>query len=344
MPEPSILPQPDGPTAPFQLGLIGLANQGKEHLQAASRSTKVQFVAVCDSNPTLLDEVRAQHPGLACYQAVEQLVADPAVQGIVLALPHHVYPTYWELLAQSGKPLLKEKPLGRNLDEARAFVEAVETAGGLLWPAIQRREHPSYVALKRRLTELSQAPENAPFKIMGMEASLYLGFSRGLTDRSWRGQFTQAGGGVLLDAGYHLVDLAHYILGSIELLGASLWLEGYPARPEDLEDEAIVHARGGAAWVRLACGRHATKQERVVLETSRGVLEATREGVSFDGVEFFRCERDWQHAMADQLDVFADAVREGLRNTFVVAEQIPAMAFIERAYGMTRLNLPGGVR
>lgn len=344
MPEPSILPQPDGPTAPFQLGLIGLANQGKEHLQAASRSTKVQFVAVCDSNPTLLDELRAQHPGLACYQAVEQLVADPAVQGIVLALPHHVYPTYWELLAQSGKPLLKEKPLGRNLDEARAFVEAVETFGGLLWPAIQRREHPSYVALKRRLLELGTTAAGSPLKIRGLEASLYLGLPAGLSESGWRGEFQQAGGGVLLDAGYHLVDLAHYVLGSLELLGASLWREGFPARPEDLEDEAIVHARGGEAWVRLACGRRGRKQERVLIETNAGVLEATREGVSFDGVEFFRCERDWQQAMADQLDVFADAVRQGLRNTFVVAEQIPAMAFIERAYGMTRLNLPGGVR
>jgi predicted dehydrogenase len=324
--------------AVFNLGLVGLANQGKEHLNAMPRCTRARFVAVCDSNEALRAEVTAAHPSLRAYATVEELVADPEVRGIVLALPHHVYPTCWGVLASSGKHLLKEKPLGRTLDEARLFVEEMARGGALFLTAIQRREHPSYVRLRELLSELRQQGA----RVHGLEASLFLGFPPGRGAQGWRGAFDSAGGGVLLDAGYHLVDLAHFLLGSLDLLAASLWCGVEPARPEDLEDAAVIHARGGDAWVRLAFGVGGVKQERVVLDTSLGMLEADREGVWRDGHEVFRCARDWQQAMADQLDHFADAVQRGERNEPVVWDQLPAMAFIERAYGLARLNMPGG--
>ncbi|MEB3330661.1 MAG: hypothetical protein VKQ33_15655, partial [Candidatus Sericytochromatia bacterium] len=133
-----------------------------------------------------------------------------------------------------------------------------------------------------------------------------------------------------------------FLLGSLDLLAASLWRARQPARPEELEDEAIIHARGGGAWVRLACGRAGRKHERVVVETTLGRFVTDRERGTREDVELLTCPRAWEQALVDQLDAFVAEARDAARHEPAVWDQLPAMAFIERAYGLARLSLPQG--
>ena len=54
-------------------------------------------------------------------------------------------------------------------------------------------------------------------------------------------------------AGYHLVDLTLFLLGSFEVIHTNLWKGKEPATPSMLETEATVLGRSGRTWLRIEC-------------------------------------------------------------------------------------------
>jgi predicted dehydrogenase len=325
----------------LRLGLIGASNQGREHLQGAAFSDKARFAVVCDASEDVRVQVREDYPQVPCVATIREMMEEVELDGVVLALPHHVYCEIWQELMVAGLPTLKEKPLGRTLSEANRFIAEARKAGCPLVTAIQRREHQSYRILKEQLPGAV---------VRSIRADLHLGFDPNETPRSWRGDPSNAGGGALLDSGYHMVDLVHYLVGPITLFSASIWAQDSPGLPEMLETDATLLGRSGATWVRIESqvgGRPDSsrpsgyaKNEEVVLETDRGVFVADRSQVVRNGETIWTGARDWQQAMTAQIDAFAERIRTDRFDDPNVWAQIPAMRVIEEAYGLARLVGP----
>jgi predicted dehydrogenase len=145
-------------------------------------------------------------------------LVSPADQGKehLNAMPHCTRPRF-VAVCDSNQALRAEVPAAHPSLRAYATVEELARGGALILTAIQRH-HPSYVRLGELLTEI----RHQGARVHGLEASLSLGFPPGRScAQGWRGAFDSAGGGVLLDAFHHLVDLAHFLLGSLDLLAAS---------------------------------------------------------------------------------------------------------------------------
>ena len=56
-------------------------------------------------------------------------IEHPETDVVVVALPNFLHEEAIALAAAAGKPVLCTKPLGRNAEEARRMLEAVEKAG-----------------------------------------------------------------------------------------------------------------------------------------------------------------------------------------------------------------------
>ena len=108
--------------------------------------------------------------------------------------------------------------------------------------AIQRRTHSSYEYLKGLLTGET---------ITALSATLHLGFDPTEKPASWRGVSLQAGGGALLDSGYHMIDLAFYFLSHFNLIDANVWFNGQLGTAEMLDTDASLVGRSGQTWVRI---------------------------------------------------------------------------------------------
>ncbi len=81
-----------------------------------------------DSRPQRLKEVDTRYPGIAVYESVEDALADPSLDAMVIATPAT---THYELVKkclQLGKPVLVEKPITTNTEQA---VELIELADSL---------------------------------------------------------------------------------------------------------------------------------------------------------------------------------------------------------------------
>lgn len=319
-----------------RLAIIGLGNQGQEHLKAAILSEEVELVAGVDSDAGILQQVNCLYSdlNLSLHNHISEL-RQYDLDGVILALPHHCYIDLWQEILSLGIPLLKEKPLGRTLDEARSLLAQARACGCPLQTAIQRRHHPSYQALKRQLSEQQATARE-------VHAHLHLGFSPQGEKEGWRSRQIMSGGGVLLDAGYHIVDLLHYIVGPFDLVSASLWRNGLALNIQEIEDEAYIVGRSEKTWVMLesrlsgepdsGSSSGYRKSEGIRILTDKGLFFADRQGLSQDGRLLENYAKDWNTAMAQQLDQFAKNIQSGRWNDPIIWDQLPAMQLIEQAY------------
>lgn len=326
----------DTKTPLLNLALIGLGNQGQEHLKGMLASQYTRFVAGVDPSPSQRELTQQRYPDLQLFAGLDELAtANVPLDGLVLCLPHHCYHQAWPQITALELPVLKEKPLARNLEEARELLATLP--GKRLKTAIQRRHHASYQFLRNQL-------EHDGARITEVTAWLHLGRAASPATGDWRSQQSEAGGGILLDAGYHLVDLLHYLIGPIELINCTTWSQGQRSAAGSLEDEALLLGRNARCWVLIDTrlggepgnnGRP-QKSEGIRLSTDRGTYEANRTQILHNGTLLWQGGDHWEQAMARQLDEFALDIKHQRWDASSYWDQLPAMQLIESAYQLSR--------
>ena len=92
---------------------------GREFASAASRwvhlgelGVKPAIVAVCDVEPSVLSWYERLEPRPGLVRDYRELLADPAVEAVYCAVPHHLHEEVYVAALRAGKHLLGEKPFG----------------------------------------------------------------------------------------------------------------------------------------------------------------------------------------------------------------------------------------
>lgn len=328
---------------PIKAVIFGLGNQAFEHLNASLEHQEVQIVAGVEKNIERHEQVCKKFPtlNLQFFETLEAL-RDSSLEydALILALPHDVYGDKWNDILSLGKPMLKEKPLGRDYQEAKTFMDKAREAGCGLQTAIQRRHHASY-------QYLAQFLKDECVQIYELHAHLHLG--KGLriadkTDPNWRDSRQKSGGGALLDAGCHLVDLVQFIVGDFEVISATMWNGTKADNGADIEDRCWLKACALDTWIMLdtwvqgeSDGKGGFKKsEMIVLNTNKGIICANREGVWCEDDVLFETSREWEEAMQNQLTQFAQNVRSNHWADNAIWDQLPAMRTIDKAYWLSK--------
>jgi predicted dehydrogenase len=113
---------------------------GREVASAVSRwlhlvdhPASPRIVAVCDVAPAALDWYRERLPSVEqATQDHRELLANPDVDAVYCAVPHHLHRDLYIDVIRSGKHLLGEKPFGIDLAANRAILEAAATRPDLV--------------------------------------------------------------------------------------------------------------------------------------------------------------------------------------------------------------------
>ncbi|SDL45068.1 Predicted dehydrogenase [Catalinimonas alkaloidigena] len=161
--------------------------------------------------------------------SMQEAIEDPEVEAVVIALPNHLHLEATLLAAKAGKPVLCTKPLGRNADEARQMLEAVEEAG----------------IFHGYLEDLVYTPKT----LKAVEAVQKGALGRILWARSrethpgphsdWFWTKSISGGGAILDLACHCIEIGrHYIGKDIKPVEVMCWADTL-VKPIDAEDHAI---------------------------------------------------------------------------------------------------------
>lgn len=153
----------------------------------------------------------AREHGGTPYEGYEALVADPAVDVVYVASPHGLHKEHVMLAFEAGKPVLCEKALTLNGDEAAYLVEQARERGLFFMEAMWMRCNP----LIRRIQQLLATGDLGPVTQVRAD----LGF-RVDADPADRLLDPVLGGGALLDMGVYPVTFAHLFLGRPDQVAA----------------------------------------------------------------------------------------------------------------------------
>lgn len=132
------------------VGVIGVGLIGKDHIR---RLTTVlagaAVVAVTDVNAEEAARVAAGLPGAAAHASGQDVIADPAVDAVLVCSWGPTHEEYVLSAIAAGKPVFCEKPLATTEDACRRIVDAESASGArLVQVGYMRRYDPSYRALK----------------------------------------------------------------------------------------------------------------------------------------------------------------------------------------------------
>ena len=106
----------------IQLGLIGCGVIGRKHLEAARRLDDARFAAVADLDETLARDAAAAFAVDRFTTRADDLIENPDIDGIVLAVPTGVRAALARRVLKEGKHLLLEKPVAMNAGEVRELL------------------------------------------------------------------------------------------------------------------------------------------------------------------------------------------------------------------------------
>ncbi len=119
----------------MRVGIIGGGLMGREAASAFGRwfvldkfPVRAELVAVCDLQESLLDWFRRVPTVRQCTRDHRELLRNPEVDVVYVAVPHHLHEALYLEVLSAGKDLLAEKPFGIDLDAARKIRDAAATS------------------------------------------------------------------------------------------------------------------------------------------------------------------------------------------------------------------------
>ncbi|OLP55574.1 oxidoreductase [Rhizobium rhizosphaerae] len=119
---------PSPSRAPLGIGVIGCGEIAQlMHLPILHELPDVRIAALCDLSAEVLDALGRRFHVAARYHDYADLLADPAVDAVVICTFDHG-PVVKAAIA-AGKHFIVEKPLAFTAEEARLLVEAAERSG-----------------------------------------------------------------------------------------------------------------------------------------------------------------------------------------------------------------------
>lgn len=259
------------------VGVIGFGWMGRVHSQAYARvrhhfpdlALVPELVAVADEVPGRAEQAAAQFGFTTAVRDWRDVLADSRVGAVSVTAPNWLHREIGVAVAEAGRHLWIEKPVGLTADDARAVADAARTAGVQSAVGFNYRNAPA-VALAREMVASGEIGRvtHARFRFLSDYAASPDG---ALT---WRYERARGGSGVLGDLASHAVDLVRFLLGDIvSVVADSAVFLPERARPTGATagHSRVVGGEMGAvenddyvgALLRTASGA------RVVLEASR---------------------------------------------------------------------------
>ena len=195
---------------PVRIALIGMGWWGKKMLAVLQAAPgEIQVVRAVEPDTQTVAALCAER-GVTLSADYADALADPAVEAVVLATPHHLHGEQIAAGVAAGKHIFCEKPLALTKAGAQKAVALCQDAGLVLGMGHERRWDPPIADM------LARADAGELGRIQQIEANFshdkFLTLDRG----NWRLQAKNAPAGGMTATGIHLLDLSVRLLGPAE--------------------------------------------------------------------------------------------------------------------------------
>ena len=227
------------------IGILGTGGIAQSHARGLAAAPAARITAAADVNEAAARAYAAAHGVPRVHTDYRAVLDDPAVDAVVICLPHALHAEAAIGAARAGKHVLCEKPLGVSVAECDAVIAACRAANVNLMVGHTHR----FILEHLRARELLR--EGAIGDVLHIHDSVQAPNRH--KDMGWRGARALAGGGVFMDNGVHSADRLRWWLGS-EVTAITASVGHYGARTEG-EDHGVAHlefANGATATMEIS--------------------------------------------------------------------------------------------
>ncbi|MFE7171729.1 Gfo/Idh/MocA family protein [Streptomyces sp. NPDC057616] len=205
------------------VAVIGFGWMGRVHTQAYARvlhhypqlGLRPRLVTVAEEVPGRAEEAAAQFGFASTTRDWREVAGDPRVQAVSITAPNFLHREIGVAMAEAGKHIWIEKPVGLTTADAQAVADAVARAGVQGAVGFNYRNAPA-VETARALIAAGEIGRVTHVRVRLF--SDYAAHPEGAL--TWRYEKKRGGSGVLGDLASHGADLARFLLGDIASLTA----------------------------------------------------------------------------------------------------------------------------
>jgi predicted dehydrogenase len=327
----------------LRVAICGAGHWGTRLIESVQgKSAKLVFVAAVTRNP---DGKRpfADLFGLTLTANYADVLADPAIDAVLLATPHSQHAREIIAAARAGKHVFAEKPFTLTRSDAETAIAACRHAGITLQVGFNRRHAPAYVDMARRIAT------GGIGTVRHIEGQFSGPPSYQTEPGNWRSNQIESPGGSMTARGVHVVDSMVHLAGPVASVFAHSERRQHAIDVEDTTSCLMRFASGATGY--LGTLHAASAFYRIHVFGSQGALEMRGETELLVSDLAGRTERVTYEAVDKEravLEAFADAVAndvtfatapEEIINTVAVTEAVAASARIGTAVAIADSSL-----
>ena len=312
--------------------VLGCGRIGRMHARNLATHPHAELVSVYDIVPAAAAETAAAL-GARAAASVDEVLADPAVEAVLIASVTETHVPLITAAAKAGKAVLCEKPIDLDIARADACWAEIGHLDPVVMIGFNRRFDPSFRALRDRL-------HAGEIGILEQVA---------ITSRDPAPpplSYIAGSGGLFRDMTIHDFDMARYLAGEIvEVHATGAHLVDPAIRDSGDYDAAMVTLRASSgALIHISNSRRCSYgyDQRIEAFGSLGMLQAgnqrpttveawtARGTATMDPVQHFFIER-YQAAYAAEIDHFVTALAERTTPLASFADGLAALRLADAA-------------
>lgn len=191
-----------------RLGSVGLGWWGSSLADAVDTGGLAEIVTCYSRKPSGREAFATKHDCRAA-DSFEDLLADPEVEGVIIATSHQSHRGLIEQAAAAGKHIFVEKPFTNTVEDGLVAIAAARESGVLIQVGHQRRRTPA----KRRMKSMLDSGELGDVETVVAHQSVPNGYK--MPEEAWRWDPDQSPLGSMTSLGVHKIDTMHYLVGPI---------------------------------------------------------------------------------------------------------------------------------
>jgi predicted dehydrogenase len=215
---------------PLGFGILGAGLVAPFHANAVRDAEGCRLAALCDVDRTRADKLAAEY-GVRAYYSLDEMLKDPGVDVVNVALPNHLHHDAVIKAAEAGKHVIVEKPPAMSLRETDNMIETCERAGVKFGCTVQSR-------VRKAIRATKEAVDAGRFGRL-LHADAYMKWFRTTEyyhSDGWRSS-RKSGAGVTVQHAFHYIDLLQHLAGPAARVRARMTNLAHPS--VQLEDTLL---------------------------------------------------------------------------------------------------------
>lgn len=198
----------------MRVGIAGLGKMGKLHFMSSMKMDNIDVVAAADLKKGNLKIAKDNH--VKTYQDYKEMLDKEDLDAVIISLPNFLKKESVIYASEKDVAIFIDKPIARNITETREIYNKITSTNSQLMVGTNYRYFDNVRKVKNKIDD----GNIGQVLLSNSELIMDGPFSHPLIPKQvpdWWFEKEKSGGGVLLDLGYHLLDLNQWMFGDCKI-------------------------------------------------------------------------------------------------------------------------------